>query len=150
MFIAHKPVLIKTICLHNDASTGGRGLVTVGTHHAPLKTIRYHNVSTSSLDPATLCMHCRPLPLTYIATATINCCGSSHYYRSSRWHLAGHLDLMWHPIHTSTTGVEPDTMGIHSNTLPVTHITMVRTQAVATKDLVTVRFTTITDTNHVY
>lgn len=41
-------------------------------------------------------------------------------------------------------------MGIHSNTLRVYHIPMVRTQAVATKDSVTDRFTRITDVNHVY
>jgi hypothetical protein len=54
-----------------------------------------------------------------------------------------------HPIHISTTDWEPHTKGIHNNTLPVTHIPIARTQAVATKDLVTDRFTTITDFNRV-
>lgn len=45
---------------------------------------------------------------------------------------------------TTITTQAVATMGIHSNTLPVTHIPMAHSQAVATKDLVTERFTTIT------
>jgi hypothetical protein len=53
---------------------------------------RCHNVSTNRLDPPTMCMH----PLTYVGTTTFNCCGSSHYCRSSRRHLAGHMEFMWY------------------------------------------------------
>lgn len=94
---------------------------------------RHRNVSTGGPNPAaTLCMLHGPLVLTCVATTIISRRGSSHYRGSSRWHLAEHLDLIRHPVHPSTTGGEPVTMGVHSNALPVTHIPTVRTQAMPT------------------
>jgi len=59
------------------------------------RRLRRRRASTTGLDPTTRSMHRRPLHLTYKAMSIINHCRSSHYCRSSRLHLAWHLDLTW-------------------------------------------------------
>ncbi|XP_047093381.1 uncharacterized protein LOC124705715 [Lolium rigidum] len=92
-----------------------------------LQTICHRrNSSTSQMA---LGMHRWPL---YMAVTTTSHCG--HHQNNNR-HLAVHLDLMRHLRHASTVSMETATMGIiHNNFLPLTHLPMAHSQAMATSN----------------
>ena len=99
-----------------------RQAIPLGIHCGPKTICQCGNTSAS---------HHHRSPL-YMVVTTTRHCGSSHHHQNSSSLITVSLNLMRHPCHPSTIAVEPATIGIHSNFLPLTHLTMAHTQSMAT------------------